>query len=145
MSIYDAAMRYATENVPLVILSGREYGPAPAVTGPQRDRHCRAFAPQSRSRSSAFTAATSWAWGVLPLQFKPGKSAATLHLDGTETYTIANIAKAAPASIVPVIAQRADGTIVSFDTVCRLDSETDVDYYRNGGILPLVLRQLMRS
>ena len=81
--------------------------------------------------------------GVLPLQFKPGESAATLGLDGREAYTVRGVAEAGPDSIIPVVATRDDGSVVQFETVCRLDSETDVEYFRHGGILQMVLRQLI--
>jgi aconitate hydratase len=83
--------------------------------------------------------------GILPLQFRAGESAESLCLDGTELYTIRGVANAAPGSTVHVSARRAGQADIEFDTVSRLDSETDVDYLRNGGILPLVLRQLMGS
>ena len=83
--------------------------------------------------------------GILPLQFRPGESAVSLKLDGTEVYTIRDVAKATSGSTVRVIARRADQPDIEFDTVSRLDSETDVEYLHNGGILPLVLRQLMRD
>ena len=81
--------------------------------------------------------------GILPLQFRANESAETLNLDGTELYTIRGVAGASPGSTVHVSARRAGQPDIEFDTVCRLDSETDVEYLRNGGILPLVLRQLM--
>src|SRR4029077_15926810 len=81
--------------------------------------------------------------GILPLQFRANESAATLNLDGTELYTIRGVAGASPRSTAPGRWRRAGQPDIEFDTLCRLDSETDVDYLRNGGILPLVLRQLM--
>ena len=83
--------------------------------------------------------------GILPLQFRGGETAEKLHLDGTELYTIRGVADAAPGATVHVSARRAGQADIEFDTVCRLDSETDVEYLRNGGILPLVLRQLMNG
>ena len=71
--------------------------------------------------------------GILPLQFRAGESAETLGLDGTELYTIRGVANASPGSTVHVSARRAGQADIEFDTVCRLDSETDVEYLRNGG------------
>jgi aconitate hydratase len=145
MSIYDAAMRYARDNVALVILAGREYG-----SGSSRDWAAKGPALQGVRAAIAMSferihRSNLVGMGVLPLQFQPGESAASLGLDGHETYTIANIAQAGPQSAVPVLAERTDGTTVAFTTICRLDSATDAEYYRHGGILPLVLRQLMRG
>jgi aconitate hydratase len=81
--------------------------------------------------------------GILPLQFPHGESAGTLGLDGRESFTIRGIAGVRPGGTLPVVARREDGGEVRFETTVRLDSETDLDYYRNGGILPMVLRQLM--
>jgi aconitate hydratase len=81
--------------------------------------------------------------GVLPLQFAEGESAESLGLDGRESFTIRGIAGARPGGTLPVVARRASGEEVRFEATVRLDSETDVDYYRHGGILQMVLRQLM--
>jgi aconitate hydratase len=81
--------------------------------------------------------------GVLPLQFLEGESAFSLDLDGRERYDIRGLAGVQPGAAVTVTAKRQDGSELSFQTWCRLDSETDADYYRNSGVLPFVLRQLM--
>jgi aconitate hydratase len=84
--------------------------------------------------------------GVLPLQFKEGDSAHALGLDGTEVFDIRGIAQGlAPNSVVSVVAEKEDGTRVRFDAEVRLDSQIDVDYYRNGGILHTVLRKMARG
>ena len=81
--------------------------------------------------------------GVLPLQFLPGDSAATLGLTGRETYTIAGLASGpAPRARLAVSARADDGTEREFEAIARLDGPIEVDYYRNGGILPAVLRRL---
>jgi aconitate hydratase len=80
--------------------------------------------------------------GVLPLQFKDGDSPASLELDGHELYTIKGVAEAGPRVAIEVTASGARGD-TTFETVCRLDSATDVEYFRAGGILTHVLRQLM--
>ncbi|MEA2615678.1 MAG: aconitate hydratase, partial [Chloroflexota bacterium] len=82
--------------------------------------------------------------GILPLQFQPGESAESLGLSGRETYTLRGIAGGlAPGGEVEVAARTAGGSEIAFTVVARLDSLTDVDYHRHGGVLPLVLRQLM--
>jgi len=142
MSIYDASARYAAEGVPLVVIAGREYGSGSsrdwAAKGPML-QGVRAVIAQSYERIHRSNLV---GMGVLPLQFREGESAETLGLDGLESYSIHGLATVGAGATVRVAARSADGSVKEFDTLCRLDSDTDVDYYRNGGILPLVLRQL---
>jgi aconitate hydratase len=145
MTIFEASALYQEEGIPLIIIGGREYG-----TGSSRDwaakgpllQGVRAVIAESYERIHR---ANLVGMGILPLQFRTGESAESLRLDGTELYTIRGVANAAPGATVHVSARRAGQADIEFETVCRLDSETDVEYLRNGGILPLVLRQLMGS
>jgi len=145
MTIYDASALYQQEGIPLIVIAGREYGSGSsrdwAAKGPLL-QGVRAVIAQSYERIHRSNLV---GMGILPLQFRDGESAETLHLDGTELYTIRGVAEAAPGATVHVSARRAGQADIEFDTVCRLDSETDVEYLRNGGILPLVLRQLMNG
>ncbi|MBV8195835.1 MAG: aconitate hydratase AcnA [Candidatus Dormibacteraeota bacterium] len=143
MTIYDASARYVADGVPLVVIAGREYGSGSsrdwAAKGPmlQGVRFVIAQSYERIHRSNLV------GMGILPLQFAENESAESLALDGTETLTVRDIAAARPGSTVRVTAKRTGGDEVAFDTRCRLDSETDVEYLRHGGILQLVLRQLM--
>jgi aconitate hydratase len=84
--------------------------------------------------------------GVLPLQFKAGENAATYSLNGTETIAIEGVSNAIkPRQLLTVHVTRTDGQTVSFEAVARLDSLVEIDYYRNGGIMPTVLRNLMKA
>jgi aconitate hydratase len=143
MSIYDAAVRYAAEGTPLIVLAGREYGSGSsrdwAAKGPAL-QGVRAVIAQSFERIHRSNLV---GMGVLPLQFRGGESAESLGLDGRESFTIRGIAGARPGGTLTVAARRGSGEEVRFDATVRLDSETDVDYYRHGGILQMVLRQLM--
>ena len=143
MSVYDAAVRYAAEGTPLIVLAGREYGSGSsrdwAAKGPAL-QGVRAVIAQSFERIHRSNLV---GMGVLPLQFAEGESAESLGLDGRESFTIRGIAGARPGGTLPVVARRASGEEVRFEATVRLDSETDVDYYRHGGILQMVLRQLM--
>jgi aconitate hydratase len=143
MSIYDAAVRYAAEGTPLIVLAGREYGSGSsrdwAAKGPAL-QGVRAVIAQSFERIHRSNLV---GMGVLPLQFTEGESAESLGLDGRESFTIRGIAGARPGGTLAVVARRASGEEVRFEATVRLDSETDVDYYRHGGILQMVLRQLM--
>jgi aconitate hydratase len=145
MTIFDASALYQQEGIPLIVIAGREYGSGSsrdwAAKGPLL-QGVRAVIAESYERIHRSNLV---GMGILPLQFREGESAETLHLDGTELYTIRGVAEAAPGATVHVSARRAGQADIEFDTVCRLDSETDVEYLRNGGILPLVLRQLMNG
>ncbi len=143
MSIYDAAMRYQRENVPLIVLAGREYG-----TGSSRDWAAkgtyllgvRAVVAESYERIHRSNLVCM---GVLPLQFLPGEGVEKLGLDGTETYDIRGIAvEMAPAKELEVTARRSDGTKLTFTVQARIDSPAELLYLRHGGILPYVLRNL---
>jgi aconitate hydratase len=143
MSIYDAAQRYAQTNAPLIILAGAEYG-----TGSSRDWAAkgtrllgvRAVVAQSFERIHRSNLV---GMGVLPLQFKEGATAQTLKLDGSETYDILGLDDTLkPQQDLTLRVTRKDGTIENISVRCRIDTPIEIDYYRHGGILPFVLRQL---
>jgi aconitate hydratase len=142
MTIYDAAVRYAAEGTPLIVLAGKEYGSGSsrdwAAKGPAL-QGVRAVIAQSFERIHRSNLV---GMGILPLQFRDGESADSLGLDGRESFTVTGIGAVRPGGTLPVAARRETGEEVRFEVVVRLDSETDLDYYRNGGILPMVLRQL---
>jgi aconitate hydratase len=141
MSIYDAAMRYADEGVPLVVLGGREYG-----SGSSRDWAAkgtrllgvRAVIAQSFERIHRSNLV---GMGVLPLQFADGESAQSLGLSGEEEISISGVAAALAAGELPREAQVQAGER-SFTARVRIDTPKEADYYRHGGILQYVLRQL---
>ncbi len=142
--IYDAAMNYQKEGTPLVIFSGQEYG-----TGSSRDWAAKgtrllgvkAVVAQSFERIHRSNLV---GMGVLPLQFPEGVSAQTLGLDGTETYDLLGLHEdIRPMSEVTLVIHRADGTEVRVALHSRIDTGIEVDYYRHGGILPFVLRELI--
>jgi aconitate hydratase len=143
--IYDAAMRYRDEGVPLVVLAGREYG-----SGSSRDWAAkgttllgiRAVIAESYERIHRSNLV---GMGVLPLQFLPGESAASLGLTGREVLTIEGLAALAPRQVVAVTARSDDGSERTFRAIARLDGPIEVDYLRQGGILPAVLRRLAAS
>ncbi len=141
--IYDVAMRYGAEGVPLVLLAGREYG-----SGSSRDWAAkgtmllgvRAVLAESYERIHRSNLV---GMGVLPLQFKPGDSAAALGLTGRETFAVRGLADGlSPRQSVTVTATNDDGTQRRFEAIARLDGAIEVEYYRQGGILPAVLRRL---
>ena len=146
MFIYDAAMKYQKEGTPLVILAGAEYG-----TGSSRDWAAkgtmllgvRAVITKSFERIHR---SNLIGMGVIPLQFQAGEDATSLGLKGNETYSIAGIADGlAPGKKLTVTAKADDGTTKSFTATCRIDTPNELDYYKHGGILQYVLRQLAKS
>jgi aconitate hydratase len=144
MAIYDAAMQYASENTPLVILAGHEYG-----TGSSRDWAAkgtkllgvRAVVAASFERIHRSNLV---GMGVLPLQFADGTNAQTLGLDGSEIFDVTGIEGVLrPRQHATLRIQRQDGTTQDVSVTVRIDTPIEVDYYEHGGILPFVLRQLM--
>jgi aconitate hydratase len=145
MPIYDAAMAYQKSDTPLVIFAGKEYG-----TGSSRDWAAkgttllgvRAVIAQSFERIHR---SNLIGMGVLPLQFAEGESWQTLGIDGTERVTIEGLQGLTPRSTVTVRIVSADGRIQEADTMCRIDTVNELDYYRHGGILHYVLRNLVAA
>lgn len=146
--IYDAAQNYAAQDIPLVVLGGKEYG-----SGSSRDWAAkgtrllgvRAVIAESFERIHR---SNLIGMGVIPLQFPAGRSAKVLGLDGTETFDFAGITKlneGETPETVKVTATKADGSTVEFDAKVRIDTPGEADYFRNGGILQYVLRKMIRS
>jgi aconitate hydratase len=148
MSIFEASLEYEKENTPLVIIAGSEYG-----TGSSRDwaakgtklLGARAVIVESFERIHRSNLV---GMGVLPLQFLPGQNADGLGLDGTEVISISGLevlnAGETPKTVT-VSAQREDGSVIEFEARVRIDTPTEADYYRHGGVIPFVLRQLAKS
>ena len=143
LPIYEAAMRYQSEGTPLVVLAGREYG-----TGSSRDWAAKgtlllgvkAVIAESYERIHRSNLV---GMGVLPLQFGEGDTAESLGLTGRETLDILGVSEGLePHASLTVVARTDDGQKTSFSTIARLDSDVDVEYYRNGGILHTVLRRI---
>jgi aconitate hydratase len=145
LPIFDASERYRAAGTPLVVLAGKEYG-----TGSSRDWAAkgtlllgvRAVLAESYERIHRSNLV---GMGVLPLQYEPGQSAESLGLTGREAFDVAGLgAGLAPRMKVTVRAAREDGSVLAFGAIARLDTPVDVDYYRNGGILQTVLRNLAK-
>ncbi len=142
-SVFDAAMAYAKESTPLIILGGKEYG-----TGSSRDWAAKgtnllgvkAVIAQSFERIHRSNLV---GMGVLPLIFAGNQSYESLGLTGSETFTIEGIADMEPGCTLKVKAMKDSGEVSEFDVISRLDNHVDLSYYRNGGILPYVLRQII--
>ncbi|HAT1848947.1 TPA: aconitate hydratase AcnA [Legionella pneumophila] len=142
MSIYDAAMRYQENQQDLVIVAGKEYG-----TGSSRDWAAKgtnllgvkAVITESFERIHR---SNLIGMGILPLQFKEGTTRKTLKLDGSERISIEISDKLTPGAMVPVTIERQDGGVEKIETLCRIDTADELEYYKNGGILQYVLRKI---
>ncbi len=141
MTIFDAAMQYKSENVPTIILAGKEYGCGSsrdwAAKGP-RLQGVKAVIAESYERIHRSNLV---GMGILPLEFPAGQDAESLGLSGSETYDITGLQNGT-AKLVHVSAKKEDGSEISFDAKVRIDTPQEVEYYQNGGILHYVLRQL---
>ncbi|MFP4347272.1 MAG: aconitate hydratase AcnA [Desulfococcaceae bacterium] len=145
MFVYDAAMKYEDQGVPLLVLGGKEYG-----TGSSRDWAAkgttllgvRAVIAESYERIHRSNLV---GMGVLPLQFKDGEGWESLGLEGDEVFTVTGVKDMSPRKTVKVTARKTDGAEVEFEAVARLNTDIDVAYFEHGGILPYVLRKLMQE
>ncbi len=143
--IYDAAVEYIAKNIPLIVLTGKDYG-----MGSSRDWAAKgtqllgvkAIIAESFERIHRSNLV---GMGVLPLQFKEGENPEVLGLDGTETFDIIGIKEIKPFSEVMIKAKKESGVEIKFNTMVRLDSNVDIEYYRNGGILHTVLRKMINA
>jgi aconitate hydratase len=146
LTIFDAAERYRAEGVPLIVLAGTEYGSGSsrdwAAKGP-RLLGVRAVLAESFERIHR---SNLLGMGVLPLQYLGGQSAETLGLTGTETFAVTGISGGLePRQQVHLTATAEDGTETRFHAVVRIDAVAELEYYRNGGILHTVLRQMLST
>ncbi len=143
MTIYDAAMRYQEEHVPLVVIAGKEYG-----SGSSRDWAAkgtlllgvRAVIAESYERIHRSNLV---GMSVLPLEFLPGQTPESLGLTGHETYAIEGVRALTPRAKLRVLAREDGGKLKTFEAIARVDTPEEAAYYRNGGILPYVLRQML--
>ncbi len=139
MSIYEAAQRYQQQGIPLIVMAGKEYG-----TGSSRDWAAKgpallgvkAVIAESFERIHRSNLV---GMGILPLQYRPGESAELLNLDGTESYDIRVHEGFAPGATVRVTAVKANKAVVQFETILRIDTQIEITYYENGGIMNAIL------
>jgi aconitate hydratase len=143
--IFDVAGRYRTEGVPQLVIAGKEYGSGSsrdwAAKGPLllgvRAAIAETFERIHRTNLVGM--------GILPLQFLPGENLVSLGLTGREAYTIRGVETLVPRSRLEVVARSDEGRETTFEVICRIDGPIELDYYRNGGILPAVLRRIARE
>ncbi|MQA99631.1 MAG: aconitate hydratase AcnA [Actinobacteria bacterium] len=143
MSVFDAAMRYQEEGTPLIVLAGKEYGSGSsrdwAAKGPNL-QGVRAAIAESFERIHRSNLV---GMGILPLQYVNNENAESLGLTGRETFDIGGLDGLEPHAELEVVARSEDGGETRFNVECRIDSDVELDYYRHGGVLQMVLRRML--
>ncbi|PTJ86871.1 aconitate hydratase AcnA [Staphylococcus hyicus] len=141
MSIYDAAMKYKEDGTGLVVLAGNDYGMGSSRDWAAKGTNLLGVKTVIAQSYERIHRSNLVMMGVLPLQFKQGESADTLGLDGTEHISVDISEAVQPGQEVKVTAKKEDGQVIEFHSVARFDSKVEIEYYRHGGILQLVLRK----
>ena len=143
MFVYDAAMRYKAAGVPLVVLGGKEYGSGSSRDWAAKGTFLLGIKAVIAESFERIHRSNLVGMGVLPLVFQEGQNAQTLGLTGYETFDILGIEGITPGKELTVVATKPDGTAVNFTVKARIDTAVEVDYYKNGGILQTVLKNML--
>jgi aconitate hydratase len=144
-SIYEASLKYTETGTPLVVLAGKDYGMGSSRDWAAKGTYLLGIRAVIATSYERIHRSNLVGMGVMPLQFREGESRESLGLDGTEVFDINLDDALKPLQAVEVTATKTDGDVVRFTTVCRVDTPVEIDYYRNGGILHTVLRQLANA
>ncbi|MBK6326580.1 MAG: aconitate hydratase AcnA [Chloroflexi bacterium] len=146
MTMFDASLRYKDDGTPLAVLAGKDYGMGSSRDWAAKGVYLLGVRLVIAESYERIHRSNLVGMGVLPLQYMAGDTAVSLGLDGTETYATLNLTdELKPGQEITVQAVKADGTAVTFQTICRVDTPVEVDYYRNGGILHTVLRNFLKE
>lgn len=145
MSIYDAAMKYKEEGIGLVVLAGHDYGMGSSRDWAAKGTNLLGIKTVIAQSFERIHRSNLVMMGVLPLQFKEGENADTLGLDGTEEFSVHIDENVKPRDLVKVTAKKANGDVIEFEAIVRFESEVEIDYYRHGGILQMVLREKLQT
>ncbi|RJP02206.1 aconitate hydratase AcnA [Exiguobacterium sp. RIT452] len=145
MAMYDAAMKYKEDGTGLVILAGKDYGMGSSRDWAAKGTNLLGVKAVIAESFERIHRSNLVMMGVLPLQYAAGTSAESLGLTGEEAISIAIDESVRPRDVVEVTATAADGKVTKFEAIARFDSEVDIDYYRHGGILPMVLRERLQN
>jgi aconitate hydratase len=143
--IFDASANYRAAGIPLVVLAGKDYGMGSSRDWAAKGTFLLGVKAVIAESFERIHRSNLVGMGVLPLVYRTGETAASLGLDGSETFEITVPTNLKPRQEIAVRATRADGRVIAFQTVCRVDTPVEVDYYRNGGILNTVLRRMAAS
>jgi aconitate hydratase len=144
-SVFEVAAKYKAEGTPLVVLTGDDYGMGSSRDWAAKGTYLLGIKAVIATSYERIHRSNLVGMGVLPLEFREGESREALDLDGTEFFDIALDDNLKPRQAVEVTARKADGTEIFFTTLCRIDTPIEIDYYRNGGILHKVLRDLAKN
>ncbi|MDA7027911.1 aconitate hydratase AcnA [Bacillus sp. CLL-7-23] len=144
MSIYDACMKYKADGTGLIVIAGKDYGMGSSRDWAAKGTNLLGIKTVLAESFERIHRSNLVLMGVLPLQFKSGENAETLGLTGKETIEVDVNETVRPRDLVTVRATAEDGSVKTFEAVVRFDSEVEIDYYRHGGILQMVLRQKMK-
>ncbi len=145
MAMYDAAMKYKEDGTGLVILAGKDYGMGSSRDWAAKGTNLLGVKAVIAESFERIHRSNLVMMGVLPLQYVAGTSAESLGLTGEEAISIAIDESVRPRDIIQLTATAADGKVTKFEAIARFDSEVDIDYYRHGGILPMVLRERLQK
>ncbi len=145
MAMYDAAMKYKEDGTGLVILAGKDYGMGSSRDWAAKGTNLLGVKAVIAESFERIHRSNLVMMGVLPLQYAAGTSAESLGLTGEEAISIAIDESVRPRDVVEVTATANDGKVTKFEAIARFDSEVDIDYYRHGGILPMVLRERLQN
>ncbi len=146
MTMFDASLKYKDDGTPLVVLAGKDYGMGSSRDWAAKGTLLLGIKMVIAESYERIHRSNLVGMGVLPLQYKDGDTAESLGLDGTETFETVNLTDdLKPLQEITVKATKADGSEITFQTICRIDTPVEVDYYRNGGILHTVLRNILKD
>lgn len=146
MTVYDASMKYQASNTPLVVLAGKEYGNGSSRDWAAKGTYLLGIKAVIAESYERIHRSNLVGMGVLPLQFQNGQNADSLGLTGHETFEILGISEGlAPKKTLKVVATKKDGTKVEFNVTARLDTQAEIAYYKNDGILQFVLRRFLKA
>jgi aconitate hydratase len=143
--IYDAAMDYISKKIPLIVLTGKDYGMGSSRDWAAKGTQLLGVKAVIAESFERIHRSNLVGMGVLPLQFRIGENAEILGLNGKETYSIVGIKDIKPFSELTVITKNVNGEEIKFNVIVRLDSVIDIEYYQNGGILHTVLRKMLKE
>jgi aconitate hydratase len=143
LTIYDASVRYREAGVPLLVIAGKEYGSGSSRDWAAKGTYLLGVVAVLAESFERIHRSNLVNMGVLPLQFRSGDTAASLGLTGRETYDLAGVPTVGPGGAIVVSARAADGTVRTFEAAARIDTPEELEAFRQGGILPYVLRQLL--
>lgn len=146
LSVFDAAMKYAEDKTPLIVLAGKEYGSGSSRDWAAKGANLLGIKAVIAESFERIHRSNLVGMGIVPMEFPEGENAESLGLDGTETFDITGITSdLKPHKLLKVKATKKDGTIIEFESKARFDSAIEIEYYRNGGILHYVLRSFLKK